>query len=231
MKEFLLSLRKKRQYLLLFGDGLIIILAILVSYVIRVYFNKPELRIDIVIERLDPLQIIIVCVHLFSFYLMDLYNLDQTDRFVRITIEIVISILIAGLISSGIFFFFPKYVFGRQVLLINMAVLTILMAIWRKTIISYFKKNSQPKKLALIGNGQIVSSFIEELSRMPYKEMKATSVCVANHKQNIPCAFPGQINNYSGISEMIESREFDILAYDTTFGAFTDEDIRRILQI
>lgn len=213
------------------GDAFIVVLAIFISYSIRVYFNKPDLSIDIVFDKLNPLQIIIVCVHLFSFYLMDLYNFGQLDKFVKTATKIVISILAAGLMISGIFFFFPKYVFGRQVLLIHMIVLTLFMMIWRKSIYLYLKKNSYPKTLALIGNGQIISSFIEELSRMPNNGLRAVSVCVSDQQSSTPCSFPDILNNFSCISDILDSKEFDILAYDTTHSPFTDEEIRRMLQV
>ena len=102
---------------------------------------------------------IIVLVHLFTLYLLDNYNMWRLNNLLRSAVTVVLSVWLAGVIVSGLLFFFPKYVFGRQVLLIHLFVASAFMVVWRLAAATILVRNVRPKRLALVGDGWITSFF------------------------------------------------------------------------
>ena len=231
MKDYLFSHIKKRQYTLFFGDIVVISLAIFVSYAIRVYLNQRNPTFYAVLASLNAWQIIVIVLHLFTLYLMDQYNLDRIVNTVRSSVMVVLSVWLAGLIISGVLFFSPKYIFGRQVLLIHLIVVSVSMLLWRLLFSRIVLRERVGKRLAVVGGGQIVSSFIEEISRMPNCGFEISSLHVSNNSSNGACSFPPSLASHENILALLDSDDFDVLAFDSTCGSFTDDEIRLILQL
>lgn len=231
MKDYLFSHIKKRQYTLFLGDTIVISLAIFISYSIRVWINLKNPSLYAVFSKISPWQIIVIISHLFTLYLLDQYNLNRIVNTIRSSVMTVLSVWLAGLIISGVFFFFPKYVFGRQVLLIHLVVVSVFVVSWRLLFIRSIARETGTKRLAVIGEGQIVSSFIEDLAHIPNSGYKATSICVSDSLSPGSCSLPIAMGNYGSVLELLDSGEFDALAVDSTCGSLSDNEIRRILQL
>ena len=115
MRQYLFTHNRKRRYALLVGDALIIAFSILLSYGIRLYIIQKNPTLAAIFAKLDPRHTLVILVHLFSLYLLNQYNLNRMLNPIRSTVILIISVLLSGLIISGVLFFFPKYIFGRQV--------------------------------------------------------------------------------------------------------------------
>ena len=231
MKNYLFSRIKKRQYTLFFFDILVILLAVFLSYTIRVYLNVENPTLEMVLSRFSPWQIIVIACHLFTLYLLDQYNLNRIVNRIRSSLMVVLSVGLAGLFISGVFFFLPKYVFGRQVLLIHLVVLSVCMVLWRLLFSKIVLRSEGAKRLAVVGDGQIVSSFIEEMSHMPNCGFEISSLHVSNSSSNGDCCFPPSLASHENVLALLHSDDFDALAFDSTCGSFTDDEIRLILQL
>jgi exopolysaccharide biosynthesis polyprenyl glycosylphosphotransferase len=231
MRQYLLSHAKKRQYILLMGDVLFLALSIFMSYFIRVYLTYKHPKFELVVSKLGPWLSIVILVHLLCLYLLDQYNLDRLVNTVRSSVMVVLSVWLSGLIISGIFFFFPKYVFGRQVLVIHLLVVSVAMVLWRWTASEFLIKKMRSKALAVVGDGQIVSSFIEELSRIRNTGFMVKSVCIL---QNGTCTYLPKVvtfADYNTVMDLLASNDFDALAFDSANGSFSDEEVRLILEL
>ncbi len=229
MKQYLLTHTKKRQYALLLGDILVLSVSILLSYAIRIYLNQEAPLFSTILTRIDPRQIIVVLVHLLTLYLLNQYNLYRIINMVRSSVMIVLSVLLAGLVISGVFFFFPKYIFGRQVLLIHIILVSISMVAWRALFKEVLIRRARPKRLAVVGNEQIVSSFIEEVSQLLHSGFRVNSICVSNDSKT--CLYSNPLTTYNSVLELLDSNNFDALAFDATNGFIKDEESRRVLQV
>ena len=97
MKTYFLSYSKKRQYLLLFCDTLVLAMAVFISYAIRVYINQKNPTFNAIVSRLNPWQVTVIGIHLFTLYLLDQYNLNQLINKVRSSIMLILSILLESL--------------------------------------------------------------------------------------------------------------------------------------
>lgn len=231
MKQYLLSPTKKRQYILALGDIIVVLLAIFVSYIIRVYITYRHPSMAIVFSRMSPWLLFVVLAHIFTLYLFDQYNLDELVKFSRSAVFQILSIWSAGLLISSSFFFLPKYVFGRQVLLIHLLMLTIGLVLWRLLFTAGVLRKASGKRLAFVGNGQIVSSFIEELARIKNHGFEVRGVCIASDSSELTCPVSSSLQKYEDLMSLLECNDFDVLAFDSTNGMFSDKEIRAILEI
>lgn len=231
MRQYLFTYNRKRLYSLFVGDTLIIVFSILLSYGIRLYINQKDPMLTAIFARLDPRHTLVILAHLFSLYLLNQYNLNRLLNPIRSTMMLILSVLLSGLIISGVLFFFPKYIFGRQVLLIHIVVVSLFIIIWRLLFTAVIIRNTKPKRLAVVGDGQITSSFIEEMASIPNSGFEINSVCLLQNDNPVSCVLPEELNRYEGIMDLLESEHFDILAFDSTSGHFSDSEIRRVLQL
>ena len=184
----------------------------------------------VVLSRLSPWLSLVVFAHLLSLYLFNQYNLNRLINRFRSSVMVILSVWLAGLMISGSFFFLPKYVFGRQVLLIHLLVVSVSMVLWRLLFTEALIRRARPKRLAVIGDGQIISSFIEDLSRIPNNGFSVNSVCTSNSSAAATCSLPASLTRHASVLELLESNDFDVLAFDSTNGFFSNSEIRRILQ-
>jgi exopolysaccharide biosynthesis polyprenyl glycosylphosphotransferase len=231
MRHYLFSFNKKRQYALVACDVLILALAIFISYAIRVYINQKNPSIGAVMSKLKPSLTLVILVHLFTLFLFDQYNLDRLINIMRSSIMIFLSILLAGISIGAIFFFFPKYVFGRQVLIIHLVVVSFFMIFWRMFFVRFLADASKTNRLAIVGNGQIVSSFIEELHHILGHGFDVSGVCLTDDISGSTCPVPAELPKYKGIVELLERNDFDVFAFDARSGSFSDSEIRQILEL
>ena len=192
---------------------------------------KKDPTLTAIFSRLDPRHALVIIVHLFSLYLLNQYNLNRLLNPVRSTLMLFLSVLLSGLIISGVLFFFPKYIFGRQVLLIHIMVVSFFIVLWRRLFTAIIIRNAKPKRLAVVGDGQITSSFIEEIAAIPNSGFEINSVCLLGSDNPVSCVLHDKLNRHEGIMDLLESEEFDILAFDSTSGLFSDSEIRRVLQL
>jgi len=232
MKHYLLNYSKKRQYVLVFGDILILFFAIVISYAIRIYFNQPFFSLNALVSKLRPWLVLIILPHLFTLYLLDQYNLSRLIYRLRATVMIVLSIMLAGLIISTIFFFFPKYIFGRQILLIHLGAVSLLMVLWRLLFNEIASRNQTIKRIALLGSEDSIFRFLEELAHIPYSQALVKEIYITHQSsRNILNKLPDFITQYSDIKSLLNGGRFDILLFEAANEAFTDEEIRQILQM
>jgi len=231
MKPYLLTYRKKRQYVLFAGDILALALSIVISYAVRIYLNQEHPFVQVLLSRINPWQISVIAGHLFTLYLLDLYNLDRLMNRARASIMVVFSVWLAGLILSGALFFMPKYVFGRQVLLIHLIVVSVFMVVWRTIFATFQTRGADPKRLVAVGQGEVIGPFIKEISELPNNGFACSGVCMIGPSEARIVPLSGSLKQYPGVQELLASNDFDVLAVDRSTSAFSEDDIRQILEL
>jgi len=235
MKRYLFSQIRSLRYLLVLGDILVISVSILIAYLINfAFFTHRSFSFHLIAERALPLGIIIAS-FIFIFYLIDLYDIDKLKNLFRCTLIIAGSVLIVSLISSGILFFFTKYIIGRRVIIISIPIVISLLILWRFIYTSLFVKSEKARRLALIGNKEIVTNFIDEFARMGIAEFRITQICLTDMKNDdeslLSQSTPDSVTVYKSIDDLMESEDFDVLAYDYTQGEMSSEEIHRIMEL
>ncbi|MBW1697317.1 MAG: sugar transferase [Deltaproteobacteria bacterium] len=231
MKNYLLTFDKKRQYVLLVGDFLIIVSSVIVSYIVKDYINREPHMFYMMKLRFDMRLVLIPMTHLFSLYILNQYNLNQITNPSRSTAMVFLSVSLSSLIISGMFFFFPKYIFGRQVLIIHVFVLSLLLPTWRLIFIDRLLKRAKARRTAVIGSCRIISSLIEEMEKNPTNIFKVHEVCILESEPSGSYSMPNRIIKYNTILDLLRNNYFDVLAFDSLCDDLNDREIRAILEM
>ncbi len=134
-------------------------------------------------------------------------------------------------LSVGFSFFFPKYVFGRQVLIIYLLVVSVSMVSWRWLFTKAGEKHPIRKRLAVVGDARVVAPFIREISALSNTGLVCDSVCMRNQVTNDVRSISVPLKEYERISDLITSDAFDMLAIDLSTASFSDDEIRRMLEL
>ncbi len=230
MKHYLLSYSKKRQYLLFCGDLLVLLVAILVSYAIRIFINSHGLPWEKLVTKFSPWLILVVLPHLMGLYLLDLYNLNRLIFRFRSSVMVVFSVGLAGLIIGSIFFFLPKYVFGRQVLLIHLFVSSFFLVTWRIAFHELLASKERVKELAFLGSKDIFDVFYTTISEMENKGIVISSACfVPDSSDPLPEEWE-HLAIFDSPEHLLERGRFDILVFDVLGKKFRDEELRHIME-
>ena len=230
MKHYLLSYSKKRQYLLFYGDLLVLLLAIFVSYALRIFINSYDLSLEQLVAKFSPWLILVVLPHLVSLYLLDLYNLNRLILRFRSSVMVVFSVGLAGLIIGSIFFFLPKYVFGRQVLLIHLIISSFFLVTWRITFHELVAISEKAKRLAFIGSVKNFDIFCRALKEIDRGHLKVNSAFFLPNQDGECHPFREGLTVFNSLERILNSRKFDILVFDVQGKRFNDEEIRSIME-
>lgn len=230
MHHYLLSQTKKRQYALLAGDILTIILAFYLAYLVRVYMTAWAPTPALALSKITNWPLIpIVGVHVFVLFLLDQYTLNKLMAPTRALSTIILASVVSGGIISGIFFYYPEYVFGRQVLFTHVAFASILLPLWRQLCFRILLGRMVPKKLAVVGGGDIVSAFTEALAQEEGSGFTVKCVCLLDDKKQLSCPLSEDSMQFDSVMDMLESDQFNALAFDPQHLKFNDEEIRKLL--
>ena len=231
MKDYLLTYTRKRQYGLILGDALVVFLSIVVSYALRIDFEKMPLSFATVVGRITPWISVVILTQFMAMYLSDLYDLDRITNLPRILVTVVVSVLFGGVAASSILFFAPKYIFGREILIIHLGVASLFLVVWRSIAFVLLRKKSGLERLAIMGPSEVVSAFIEDLSNIPNSGLKTCSICITDKYKTCDGSSLASISNHDTVCDLLEDGNFDAIAFDSTNGYYSNDEIRKILQL
>jgi len=153
---------KKLQYLLILFDAVIVFTIFIFTYILKIIIYEGG-SIAALSERVPWLVIIAVFLHLISFYIFELYNIEFTKTDFNLFFLTILSVLLAFGLIALTSYAFPYEQVGRVILIIHVPLLIMVIFLWRKLFFYILsKRNGNFKKNILtIGNKP---SFEEVLS-------------------------------------------------------------------
>lgn len=230
MKHYLLSYSRKRQYFLFAGDLIVLAIAVLVSYGLRIFINTHTFSFGQLVAKLSPWLILVIMPHLLSIYLLDLYNLNRLIYRFRSSVMIVVSVLLAGLAIGSIFFFLPKYVFGRQVLVIHLFISGFCLICWRFVFNELLAKTEKVRRIAFVGSITVFNDFFAKLSKIQGSGLRIACADLLSPDSHTEY-WPHNVKRYDNLDQMLADGAFDILVFDVLGNRFDDDDTRKIMQV
>lgn len=228
--DFFFSQAKKKQYLLLLVDIFIILLSIGASYIIRFLIHQESIAVDNIIVRLDLRHLLLVFTYIFSLYIFSQYNLNQIVAAGNFPKILFMALTVGVVLTSSIFYFFPKYIFGRTALLSHYALMLLLISFWRIVFVKFILKGEIAKKILVVGDKEQVDRFLEDIKQhlgSSYEIAGAHYRDAAGFRPN--CDADGRCN--PNVDEVLANENFDLLIYDTKCRNFDSFDIEIILQL
>ncbi len=230
MKGYFFSPRKKLQYLLCVGDVFFLLCAIVLSYALRVYINSG-FDVEYFVSRMNPYLSLIALAHIFNLYLFDLYNLDNLVNRHQLMLKIGGNVLLTGLILSGILFFFTKYHFGRQVLLIHLIMAYVFLYAWRAIFVRKFLKHDRPLRLAVIGGDRLIPELKKEMAGSESCGFELAFHCPLEQKDPAHEGLSVRTSFRECLEKLKEVSNIDVIAFDSSQNLLSTEDMRHIFQL
>ena len=231
LRDYILGFSKSRRIILLVVDVLIILISVFSSYSIRLYQQYNEFSIGLIGDRLNPMLLMLVStVHILNLYLFNQYNLESRVNRLRSALLLIGSTLASGLVLSGILFFYPKYILGRQVLVFHLLGVSFLLVLWRIFVYGYFE-NGNPKQVALVGMASILNRFAEELPDISHGQMAVRHLFVIDGKETALSPTQQEKVWPSELLYLFQSKDFDLLITDATVRTFTKSETEAILRL
>ncbi len=158
MKNFWL---KFRNWLLLFGDIIILYLALWITLIIRYQDRYSEM----IGSHIIPFSIIFL-IWVITFYIGNLYDLRKAKNKSQFFLSLLLILTICGFIGMGFFYLLPNIgISPKTNLALDLLITTIFIFIWR---IIFNKLVSAPnKKIIFIGDNEQVQNIIKEIKNNP----------------------------------------------------------------
>ena len=229
MKKYFFTIKKKIQYKLLLGDLILIFFSLFFAYNIRILIETGQFSPQFAWQRLHVVNMIFVFVHPIALYAIGLYSPFQNTNGIRKFFHITWGTIIGGVFAAAILFFVPKYLVGRTVLLFHLVILSFLLYTWRRILLKIIRSGKNRIKIALIGRGDIISSFIEEINNDQHAEYEVRQVCIVDSpKKECMWVENTDMNIAANVNELIRRNMVQALAVDTGF-ALTNDEIRQII--
>lgn len=231
MKRYFWTINKRRQYLLLGTDLALLTFSVVATSIMRCCFpdlSRPNTAR--VLEALNLWPLLTIPGYIFFMYLFDSYNINRyifgnrhgfRETIVKPWISVLASVLAVSCIEAAVLFFFPKYIIGRQILMIHAAVSALLLMAWRWIFFSVLMRNIKQAKLALAGSETAISLFADELAKWP------------NSGFEISNRFPlnGSNGHLAGIPDLINGNGFHALAINMTGIELKNSDVQKVLRL
>lgn len=209
----------------------LLFLGILFSYAVRIIYTTSQLKIDLVWDKLTPWVLAVILAYLLAFYLLDLYNINRLFNYYRTAAMTFLGILLAGLMVSGLLFFIPKYVIGRQVLLAHLAISCLVMIPWRIFFAAMARRSHKAKQVGLICGEERAKLFIPEISPISDGALEISGLCIydGDGAMDRDDTFQSLVW-HNTIDELIQYNTYDLIVFDVIGRDFQEEEVRLILQ-
>ena len=231
MRQYFLTETKKRQYVVIIGDIVLLFIGILCSYAVRIIYTTSQLNFNLLWNKLNPWIFAVILAYLLAFYLLDLYNINRLFNYYRTAAMTFLGIMLAGLLVSGLLFFLPKYVIGRQVLLVHLSISCLVIVPWRIFFAALARKSHKVKQVGLISGAKNAKQFMAEVGLISDGALEISGVCIYGEKDPAVKDNPFQsLSRHGTVDELIRSNAYDLIVFDPTGKDFKEEEIRLILQ-
>ena len=152
-----------KQYLMIIGDAVIVLLALAVGVYARLLLGRENL--------FDPLQwlgvTITLSLQLALFFIFNLYDLNVKFRRGRALVRVTFAVIAATIVCATLFYFSERFVFGRNVLLVYLPVAITTAFLWRELFFNILFTVKHKKKVALVGLDTSSQEFITILKEFP----------------------------------------------------------------
>ncbi|MCP4714282.1 MAG: sugar transferase [Deltaproteobacteria bacterium] len=144
----MLSFLKRRRFILMFGDFVLIVLAINLSGYLRfdVEFN--------IFDYFTGASFFVIVLYMLMLYVFDLYNVARTARPMQAALRIAVAVMFAGIFSTFLFYLLPDWKFIRGIFLIQMVLVWAGLSGWRWVFAFVLHTALDREDVLIIGAGQ-----------------------------------------------------------------------------
>jgi hypothetical protein len=169
VNEHLLTRRRRLNYTLALGDVVLTTLALGLAYGLLGIAGAASVDPSDVVEKLASVGWIFVASQVSALYVLGLYTPRKAIDW-RTTGQLALAISLGTALTSGMLFFVPGFVVGRQPLLLTAPLLFGLLFAWRYAVFRKGSREAGRARLALAGGEHAVRGVIEDVARQSHPD-------------------------------------------------------------
>jgi exopolysaccharide biosynthesis polyprenyl glycosylphosphotransferase len=208
-------------------DSIIILTIIIITYILKITLYEGS-SLSIVSHRLSWLVVIALLLHIVSFYIFELYNVEIKKSSINLLFSLTMSIFVALGLIAIVSYIFPEKRMGRIILTFHVPFVIIFIFLWRKLFFSFFARKTPQNKILIIGtypSAEEVNSLLSRYVISNYHLVGAFHYSPANSQI---IAVDG--NHYTGeLLSSVQSNNIKTLVTDERF--ISDSELKKDLLI
>ena len=234
MKRHLLRRRLRLGYLLACGDALLVVAALAISYGLLSAIGALSVTPGGMAAKLATGGLVLVGVQVSVLYVLGLYALPKSLLDWRHTVSLILAVAAGALLSSGVLYFTPRFLIGRQVLLMHVPLLFALLLAWRQILYRSVISGEPPRRLAVAGSRRAVLDFIADLGQEDLCDYVVTRAYVppGDAAPDLRAAFAGdRIEWCEDFEKLVGTPDYHALALEVQAFGVDHEVVRRVLEV
>lgn len=205
MPPFLSNPLKNKQFVLLLVDSIIVLSAFMSSYAFRIVVCESG-YISAIGERLTWLVGAAVLLHLTSFYVFELYDLEVKRSHSKTLVLIVFSVIIATGMLAILSYMAPQNKLGRVILATHVPLTIVLIFLWRRLFFAFFQKGKGINNLLVIGNSPLNEEILAVVEKSPAKHYNLAGT-IYDYKENPGAIYINGTTGKKGIHDIVKEND------------------------
>ena len=216
MTRLFRSRQMRLRWVLAFGDALLVIASLVVSYQIVEWFGVRMVSAEDLTTKLSSAGWVFVLTHVTTLYVFGLYELEKPRLDWRAAAPLIFAVGAATILTSGVLFFLPPFTIGRQALLLHVPLLCGCLFAWRQLLTHRTSARRAPRRLAIAGPRDALTEFASELCGGEYPDFAITRAYVFPPSPETGEREPGlaDIEWSTTLESFLGNRDYDALALD-----------------
>lgn len=162
--------------------------------------------------------------HPLSLYVIGLYSPYLDIKKLSTIYKMFIAVAITGITAAALFFFVPRFLIGRTVLITHLTFSFFVFYLWRLRVINTKSNKKKKKVLGIIGRKDIVESFLKSTRKDPFEDY-TFKILYLSESKNKAIKIPDnrKIKIFEDIREIMVDDELEAIAIDS--GEFIENEI------
>jgi exopolysaccharide biosynthesis polyprenyl glycosylphosphotransferase len=200
---------RRKQFILLSGDVLIVLSAFSLAYLFRIIIYEGG-SVYAFWERISWLVPVGVVLHILVFYVFELYDIEYKKPDAKLLLWLILSVSLATCIIAMTSYIFPKHKMGRVLVSIHVPEVVVSVFLWRMLFFSLISKDRFRKNLLWIDFNTLNSKFNAELWKGLLSEYNWVGT-ISDYKDN-----PGDItlsgkDYFPSLENLVKEKDIDTI--------------------
>ncbi len=221
--------RRRLNYTLALGDVALTIVALGLTYLLLGAAGAATASPHQVFAKLASVGWIFAASQVAALYVLGLYSPRKAPIDWRYTGELALAIASGAALTSGLLFFVPGFVIGRQPLLLNLPILFALLFTWRYSLFRFASKDTNRVRIALAGGEPAVLSVIDDIARQSHPDYAVTSAYLSERSFAPSVESTHAVELASDFDKFLEARDIQAVAVDLHADWLTKDQIERLI--
>ena len=230
MNRHLITRRRRLNYTLAIGDVVLTIVALGLTYALLGVAGAATAGPRDVFAKLVAVGWIFATSQIAALYVLGLYSPRIAPIDWRYTGQLALAIGAGTALTSGLLFFVPGFVIGRQPLLLNLPILFGLLFPWRYALFRLASQDTGRARLALAGGEAAVLALVDDISRQSHPDYSVARVYLSD-RSFAPTSRPIHATELANdFGKFIKARDVQAIAVDLYGDFLTKEQIEHLME-